>query len=75
MSRKPKSMPPRCAKLATPGDRPLTPKYNSIATNRKTIYFAYIGIGGNISITMRFGNAMPKASKIPNTPPEAPTVG
>lgn len=26
---KPNSMPPRCAKLATPGDRPLTPRYSS----------------------------------------------
>ena len=68
-------MPPRCAKLATPGDRPLTPKNNSIAPNRMTMFLAFIGIGGIISITMRFGNAMPKASKMPNTPPDAPTVG
>ena len=27
------------------------------------------------SITVRFGNSMPNASRSPNSPPEAPTVG
>ena len=39
------------------------------------MYFAFIGIGGNISMIMRLGNVMPNNSSSPNTPPEAPTVG
>ena len=54
---------------------PETPKYNSITPASITRYFAFIGMGGNISITMRFGKASPKANSKPKTPPEAPYVG
>ena len=36
---------------------------------------AFIGIGGNSGMMVRFGNSIPKASSRPKSPPEAPTVG
>src|SRR5690625_3237023 len=40
-----------------------------------TSHFAVIGMGGISSMTRAFGNIMPNASRMPNRPPEAPTVG
>ena len=39
-----------------------------------TKYFALMGMGMNMMNNGAFGNNMPKANKIPNAAPEAPTV-
>jgi len=69
------SMPPRCAKCATPADVPSTPLASSISAYAATSSHAGMGIGGISSTTVRRGNSMPKARSTPKTPPDAPTVG
>ena len=36
---------------------------------------AFMGMGGNSGMMVRLGNSMPKAINIPNSAPEAPTMG
>jgi hypothetical protein len=56
-------------------ERPDMPSSSSSAPNTATNTLAFIGIGGNSGMMMRFGNSMPKPSSSPNSAPDAPTVG
>ena len=71
----PPSIPPRCAKWATPGCAPVTPKSSSSSAYPVTNSHAGTGIG--IGTTMSFwrGKYQAKASSTPKTPPEAPMTG
>src|SRR5262249_14133739 len=51
----PPSIPPRCAKCATPSAVPMTPNSSSSPPKTITNTRAGIGIGGKISITMGRG--------------------
>ena len=59
MSKNPNNIPPRCAKFATPLFTPLKPIDSSNNPSMMTKYFAFIGMGGNINIIIRLGNAIP----------------
>ena len=54
---------------------PYRPSTSSSTPKTMTKVRAFIGIGGNSGMMMRFGNSMPKASSRPNSAPDAPTVG
>ena len=71
----PPSIPPKCAKCATPSREPSMPNSSDIAANRIATVRAVSGTGiGNSSMRCA-GNSMPNASTSPYTPPDAPSVG
>ena len=68
-------MPPRCAQCATVSKAKFfTPIKSSMAPYMNTKYLALMGMGGNNNISSTLGNNMPKAKRMPNTAPDAPTV-
>ena len=55
MSSQPKSIPPRCAKWATPSAVPVTPVRSSMPAKISTNHLAFNDTGGNIRVRMEFG--------------------
>ena len=74
IKKNPKTIPPKCAKWAMLANVWVTPNKSSTTPNRMTAHFAFIGIGGMRRRIIRLGNNMPKARRMPKTPPDAPTV-
>src|SRR5690606_1832482 len=71
---RPATSPPRWAKWAMPGTRPVRPSTVLARANSVTSSQAGIGTGGSSSITRWRGNSTAKAVNRPNRPPEAPRV-
>jgi hypothetical protein len=67
-------MPPRCAKCAMPL-LPREPSSSSSAPNTITKVRAFIGMGGNSGMMMRFGEQHAEGQQQREQAPEAPTVG